>query len=157
MPKLRMKVLGVYRLPVTEDLVKEQTALIFPGKLDGLPRQRAEQRARDQLASTVLIEVLVRHCDDTFSAGDFTQPQKRKPRKSWQVAWEEKYLSEDGTSCLTARWPDPPVEKDFRIAFFLHFWNPAEPLYSSCGELKCPAVKTMPERLKNLVPYQPVD
>ncbi len=149
--------MGVYRLAVTDDLVKEQTDLIFPGKLGGRPRERAEQRSREQLASVVLIEVIVRHCDESYSVGDFTQPLKGKSRSSWQVAWAETYLTEDGTARLQARWPDPPAKKDFRVAFFMHFWNPALPLRSSYGELKCPAVKEMPERLTGLVRYEPVD
>jgi hypothetical protein len=156
-PQPRIKLLGVYRLPVTEQLIQDQVALLFPGKLDGRPRQRAEQRARQQLESTVLIEALVEDRDDRFNASDFVQPAKEKPRDNWQVAWNEVYLSEDGRTRLDTQWPDPPKQRTFRIAFFLHFWNPAMPLRSSYGEIVCSEAEEMPERLAGLVPYEPVD
>jgi hypothetical protein len=157
MPDPTIKVLGVYALPVSEELLKEQTDILYGAKLKGAARQEAERRCREQLTSTVMIEALVQNRDDRFRTGDFAQPQAGVPRDSWQVAWAEVYLSVDGETRLEPLWPDPPTDKDFRVAFFIHFWNPVAPLLSSYGELQCQPVGEIPERLRRLVPYEPVD
>jgi hypothetical protein len=109
------------------------------------------------LESTVLIEVLVRNRDKRFTVADFSQPQEGVPRDSWQVAWAEAYLTEDGKELLVERWADAPKADTLRVAFFLHCWNPAAPLLTSYRELPCPEVKKMPDRLQKLVPYEPLD
>ena len=109
------------------------------------------------MESTVLVEVFVRNRDGRFKVGDFSQPQDGVPRDNWQVAWAEAYLSEDGESLFVERWGDAPKADTFRVAFFIHCWNPNAPLLTSYGERRCPEVNKMPERLHKLVPYEPVD
>jgi hypothetical protein len=157
MPGPTIQVLGVYALPVTKELLREQTDLLYGATLTGEARQQAERKCREQLLSTVLVEALVQDRDDRFQCSDFCQPLAEVEEGRWQVAWAEGYLSLDGESRLEARWPDPPEAKDFRVAFFIHYWEDNEPLLSSYGELRCPAIREMPERLQRLVPYEPVD
>jgi hypothetical protein len=157
MPGPTIQVLGVYALPVTKELLQEQTDLLYGANLTGQAREEAERKCRAQLLSTVLIEALVRDRDDRFQGSDFCQPLDEVEKARWQVAWAETYLSLDGESHLEAKWPDPPEAKDFRVAFFIHHWEDDEPLLSSYGLLRCPATQEMPERLQRLVPYEPVD
>jgi hypothetical protein len=157
MPGPTIQVLGVYALPVTKELLQMQTDLLFGADLTGEARQEAERKCREQLLSTVLVELLVRHRDDRFQSSDFCQPRDGVEENRWQVAWAEAYLSLDGESRLEARWPDQPDANDFRVAFFIHYWEHNRPLLSSYGELRCPAVREMPERLRRLVPYEPLD
>jgi hypothetical protein len=151
-----IEVLGVYAIPVTDDLVREQTDILYPS-LTGDLRLTAEEDCRDQLNSTVLLELVIYGRDDRYNAGDFKQPNDLLPKESWQVAYDEGYLSLNGETKLEADWPHPPPMEDLRITFFIHYWDPDKPLLSSYGELHCPPVQKMPERLQNLVPYQPVD
>jgi hypothetical protein len=157
MPEPTIRVLGVYALPVTEELLQEQTDIHYGANLTCEARQQAEGKCREQLQSTVLVEALVRNRDHRFRGGDFCQPLDGIDSGNWQVAWAEAYSSLDGASRLEARWPGPPEAKDFRVAFFIHYWEDDVPLMSSYGELRCPAVQEMPERLRRLVPYEPVD
>mgnify|MGYP000495343401 CR=1 FL=1 len=157
MAKPTVDVLGVYSIPVTDDLLREQTDILHGADLTGDAREDAEEDVREQLESTVLIEVLVRNRDKRFDVGDFSQAQDGVPRDSWQVAWAEAYLSEDGNQLLVERWGDAPKADSFGVAFFIHYWNPAAPLLTSYGEVRCPTVNKMPERLQKLVPYVPVD
>lgn len=152
-----IEILSVYTLPVTRDLLREQTDILYGSDLSGDERRNAESQCREQLEAAVLVEALVRNRDKRFDVGDFTQPQDRVARENWQVAWAEAYLAEDGEGLLVERWGDPPNADSFRVAFFIHYWNPAKPLLTSYGEVSCPAVKKMPERLRELVPYAPVD
>jgi hypothetical protein len=152
-----IEVLGVYSLPVTDELLQEQTDILHGSDISGDERRNAERQCREQLESTVLVEVLVRGRDKRFDVGGFSQPQDGVPRENWQAAWAEAYLSEDGQSLLVERWGSPPKVDSFRVAFFIHCWIAAKPLLTSYGEVACPAVKKMPERLRKLVPYEPVD
>ena len=151
-----IEVLGVYRLRVTQELVDEQRELLYPS-LSGEQRAAAEAKVRAQLEAAVLIELLVRHRDMRFTADDFTQRLDGVPRKNWQAAWAEAFLSPDGTELAVERWGDMPKAGDLRIAFFMHFWNADTPLASSYGDIPCPAPAPMLERLKTLVPYFAVD
>jgi hypothetical protein len=119
-------------------------------------RAQAERQCREQLSSIVLVEAIVRNRDDRFDIGQFTQPQDGVPQQNWQVPWAEAYLTPDGQALAVDRWSDPPASGNLRVAFFMHLWQPDKPLRSSYGEVTCPAVQKMPERLAQLVPYEPV-
>jgi hypothetical protein len=75
MPQASIDVLGVYSLPVTKDLLREQMDILYRSALTGDERRDAEGRCREQLESTVLVEVLVRNRDKRFNARDFSQAQ----------------------------------------------------------------------------------
>jgi hypothetical protein len=53
-----IKVLGIYRLNVTDELFREQHSMLFPNSL-GVSRAISEPQIREQLDSVVLVEVLV--------------------------------------------------------------------------------------------------
>lgn len=158
MPRPSIEVLGVYRLPITKKLVKEQTDLLSPTEPNSIEREWDEVVYREQLEKTVLVEVMVNNRDERFDVGDFTQPQPDLPSSSWQAAWAEVCLSEDGETIVSERWDAPPAEGTFRVAFYIHFWREDERLMTSYGELPCPEVDSkMPTRLKKLAPYIPLD
>lgn len=153
-----VEILGVYRLSVTEELLREQFELLYDYSTSEEQRAQDEQQCREQLASVVLIEAIVHDCDDRFKIIRFTQPQDGVPEDNWQVAYAEAYLTPDGEALVIERWSmDPPESADLRVAFFLHFWQPDKPLRTPYGDITCPPVQEMPERLARLVPYEPVD
>jgi len=151
-----IEVLGVYSIPVTMELLREQTDILYGLNLAGAERHDAERQCREQLESMVLIEVLVRDIDSRFDIGAFTQPQVGVPRDNWQVAWAEAYLSEDGEKLLSKRWSGPPKANSFRVAFFMQYWDTAGPLLTSYGGISCPPIEKLPVRLQLLVPYESV-
>jgi hypothetical protein len=151
-----VKVLGTYRLNVTDELCREQRSKLYPESL-GVSPEISEAQIRQQLNSVVLVEALVLNRDNRFDASDFTQAQTGVPRDRWQAAWAEAYLSLDGTSLAVERWSPPPKSGDVRIAFFMHDWEPTSPLLSSYGEISCPQPQSMPDRLDRLVPFETVD
>jgi len=157
MPQPHIEVLGVYRLAVSDELLQEQFHILYGDDLPEWEIPLAKQLCVDQLESVVLIETLIKDRDSQFRVSDFTQPQDGIPRDSWQAPWAEAYLSLDGESLLVKRWSEPPQDEHFRCAFFLHFYQPEKPLRTSYGELICPPSKDMPTRLKQLVPFEPVD
>jgi len=157
MDQPRIEIIGVYRLPITDELLREQFDALYGYAMSDRERAQAERQCREQLESVVLIEALVQNRDTQFKVGDFTQPEDGVPESNWQAPYAEAFLTPDGGALAVERWSGPPESGDLRIAFFLHFWHPIKPLRSSYGEISCPAVQEMPERLARLVPYEPVD
>lgn len=152
-----VKVLGIYRLDVTDDLVSAQCSVLHSGaETSNLPSE-AVREVRDQLFSVVLVEAVVENRDEHFSMDDFAQAQKGVERSHWQAAWAEAFLTLDGTSLVEERWSAAPEFGDIRIAFFMHNWCPSAPLQSSYGECACPPPQPMPPRLAELVPFELVD
>jgi hypothetical protein len=152
---LRVEVLGVYRLPVTDELVREQIAISYaPGADAEAARHEAETRAL--LGSVVLVELLIRNRDARYDARDFTQAFDDRPRGNWPAAYMETYLTLDGESIIETKWPTPPPG-DLRVAFYLQNWDPVKPLRTSYGAVRCPAATQLPERLAQLMPFEPFD
>jgi hypothetical protein len=152
-----VRVLGIYRLNVTDELFREQLSILYPDDRGGVSRAISERQIREQLGSVVLVEAHILNRDRRFDVSDFTQARIGVPRDSWQVAWAEAYLSLDGTSLSVERWSPTPESGDIRIAFFIHGWDPSSPLHSSYGAIICPQPQPMPDRLERLVPFEPVD
>lgn len=157
MPQPRVGVLGVYHLPVTDELFREQFEILYGYLMSPNERAAAERQCKEQLESAVLIEVLVSNRDKRFRVGDFAQARTGQSKANWQVAWAEAYLTADGESLLVERWSDAHDAEPLRLAIFIHYWDPRQPLQSSYGEMNCPAPQEIPERLKRVVPYEPVD
>jgi hypothetical protein len=152
-----IELLGIYWLNITDDRLREQLSILYPFDVDGVDHATAERQVREQLEAVVLIEVFVRNRDERFDVGDFAQAPPGLPTGSHQVAWAEAYMGADGTSLVVDRWSEAPTDRDLRIAFFIHSWDPSLPLQSSYGEIRCPVPQRMPDRLERLVPYEPVD
>src|SRR6476620_281487 len=79
-------VLGIYRLNVTDELVREQHSRLYPDSL-GVSRAISEAQIRKQLEAVVLVETLVVNRDELFDVSDFTQAQLDVPRDRWQAPW----------------------------------------------------------------------
>ena len=76
------------------------------------------------------------------------------PQNTWQVAWNEKFLTADGETVIGEYPCKSPDLQQFRVVFSIHFWNPDLPLRSSYGELALPPIQPLPERLWRLTPYE---
>ena len=149
-----IELIGVHRLSVSEDLVRSQAALLYGANFS---RDQREQ-ARHQLESAVLVEVLVSNANGDFNVADFVQENPHLPRSDWQTAWAEAFLSADGEQLLVERWePLPSNRSTFRVAFFIHEWQVGRRLFTSYGSLPGAQPTSMPDRLGELVPYEPVD
>ena len=146
----QIDLLGVYRLRVTDELVREEAEC-----RSDVPSADELNEVRQELSSIVLVEVLVRHRDAKFDVGDFSQSQEGVDLSMRQVAYAEVYLSPDGTG-IVEECREPPVARTLRIAFFLHLWQAYTPLSSSYGDIACPEAQNMPDRLANLISYEGV-
>jgi hypothetical protein len=149
MAKPKIQIVGVYKIEITDKVFQQAMDIKYGGmKLSRRERKRAEKNVRDELSSVVLFEVLVEQADAQFDVGDFGQPG------SDQAAYDEAYLSPDGTSVVS--WFGVPDMDPLRIVFFLHFFDSTKPLATSYGEVGIPATTDIPERLRSVISYEPV-
>ncbi|HEY9288896.1 MAG TPA: hypothetical protein VIT43_12830 [Candidatus Dormibacteraeota bacterium] len=103
-----------------------------------------------------MLEVTVQRAPASFDVGLFTQEDPNQPHSSWQVAYDERYLSPEGTTVLS--WTPPQEHGDFtRLVFFMHFLDLDGPLFTPYGPVELPAATPAPPRLLAIAPYQPPD
>ena len=146
-----VEVVGAYRVDARDDLLECAFEMKYGGlRLSRAEKKRARQDVREELSGLALIEVEVRDRDESFNVGDFQQPGSN------QAPYDEAFLTADGTAIASRGFTAPPLEP-LRLAFFLHFFDPALPLQSSYGTVSLPALQEMPGRLVELMPYEPVD
>jgi len=124
------------------------------------PEELIERREyfEQEFAGVAQIEVLVENPDADFSVSDFQQIDPSVPGSFWQVAWNEKFLTADGSQGVDAYGPDGlPVTQKYRVAFFIHSWRQALGLNTSYGPLPMLEPVPIPERLWLLAPFELVD
>jgi hypothetical protein len=144
-----VEIKGIYRVPVSDELFAEVMEIKFEGlDLSSSERQQAEAQVREELDSVVLVDTVVSDGARGFNVSDFGQKHAN------QVAYDEAYLSQDGGS-IESRF-DRPRGEICRLAFFLHFFNPAHPLETPFGPISVSQPTEMPQTLKDLMPYEPV-
>ncbi len=145
-----INVLGVYRVPLTGELFEKAMNIKYGRtRLSFWDKRKAEKTVREELSSVVLIEAVVTNPDENFDIGDFGQPN------SDQAPYDEAYFSLDG--CQIVSKFDKPDGNKIRITFFLHYYDPLQPLTTCSGVVSCPPIQDMPKRLKEIVSYEPVD
>ncbi len=103
MNKPHIEILGIYALPVSDELLSNQFDLLYGYEMSSENKMEAEKQIKDQLNSTVLIEVNVVNRDPNFKLSHFTQPMSEISEGSWQAPWAEAFLSSGGDSLIVDR------------------------------------------------------
>ena len=161
MPRIEM--IGAYPIDVTEALFKEAYDMKYEGGagLSGAEEAEARAHVREELTGVVLLEMLVHEVDEACSISDVGQSEANELGASDQVAYAEVLLNDDGTRLLTQPFDDIDLDalrgQTARIAFFLHFYDSERPILTSYGPIPAPPRTPMPDRLREIISYEPVD
>lgn len=104
-----------------------------------------------------LIEVLIEDAPRPIDFAHFVQPDPSRPPSNWQTAYDEHYLTPDGSNFLS---DDPRQRPDFaacqgnlRAAFFIHYLDTTNPILTPAGSITLPDRTPLPDRLK-IVRYE---
>lgn len=143
--------LGVYVVPCDDDLWHEHLDNSYRSL--GLLDETNGYRRR--VISIVLVEVVVSGADSSFDVGQFQQVMEKDDRSA-QVAYDEALMSPDGKSVLKRKHGCADGITDGRLCFFLHYYDPVQPIQWSYGEFACPGPLPMTESLAQLLPYYPI-
>ena len=144
--------IAVYSVPVDEVPIRKEIDNFYES--EGLLVETAAYRAR--LLPLALIEVVVSGADERFDVGDFTQEMEFAEEETWQVAYDEAFLSPDGLSLVRRDIGCADAVSGGRICFYFHLYDPGRPMLWTYGEFLCPAPVPIPEHLAALVPYAPI-
>jgi hypothetical protein len=88
----------------------------------------AEYVARE-LGSLALVELEVRGMPSDRSLIEFKQPHTK------YVPYDETYFELEALKPLAHNAHSPPAAEDFRVAFYLHFFDPDQPLETPWGNV----------------------
>lgn len=125
-------VVGAYAVEADEQAYREAIACHGDAEL-----------ARAELSSLALVELLVRNHRRRFDLVSIVHGPLR------QAPYDATYLAVDSDEVLATGF-DVPRRHDFRVCFFLHFYDPAHPLQMPSGDLALPPVSAMPARFAHL-------
>lgn len=105
-----------------------------------------------------LIELIINTSPTDVDVSSFTQKDDKLSKDSWQTAYDEHFLNEDGSQVIgTFIEQDSLIGDKTRIAFFMYFIDFCKPLLSQYGEILLPEPSTMPERLSGMIQFETVD
>jgi hypothetical protein len=138
MPEPALTVLGVYKPDIPEDVYREQW------RVSG-----SDEQTQQHFARLVLIEAIVENAEGRFKAVELGQLYEG----FFQCAYDEALLSADGQVLTDRRMDCVSGTGPLRFAFYLHFYDPEKPLDWSCGQVQCPPLRPVSDRLRQLVPY----
>lgn len=131
-----VRITGLHRLPFDERKF-ESDCNMLAGRTDEA-ELRAQLRECWDNAWIVVIET-----DATFEEIDFGDFQHPEPGPSAQTAWMEQQLPRSAGGC--------------RAAFFLHYVDPACPLYFGSTPLTLPAITSAPTEILSQIEYASPD
>lgn len=158
-----VEILEVHPLTVTDKLIAEALETKYGGlDLTAAEQREAEAAVRAEIGSAdgplpvVLIEAWVRGAEKRFDPGRLGQARSGAIGPLDQVAYDEAVLTDDGAAIL-GRDVDEHRGRDPRLAFFLHYYRPEDPILTPFGPVTAPRPTPMPERLAAIIRYEPVD
>jgi hypothetical protein len=104
-----------------------------------------------------LIEMVVDCPPSQIDVGKITQPEEGIKESDWQAAYDEYYLNESGME-VVGRFDNVPIDTPTtHLTFFLYFVNFDKPLSTQFGGIQLPEESPMPERLRKIIKFEPVD
>ncbi len=104
-----------------------------------------------------LVEMLLDIPPSEIDWSNINVPQKGLKRSSWQCAYMEQYLNENGTEKICETYDEPKENvKPCRVVFFI-FKVPANILSTPYGDFELKSTNKVPERLENIVEFEEVD
>ena len=144
MPEPKIFIVGVYKPLISRDVYRKQWQITGSKEL-----------TQEHFQNLVLIEAVVSNLDGKLQMKDLGQPMEdtRYP-PNFQCAYDEALLSADGNTLIDRRMNCVHGTGPLRFAFYLHFYDSKRPLHWTHGEVECPIIQPVPNRLKSLLPYR---
>lgn len=143
MPEPKIEILGVYRPHIPEDVYQEQWQVTG-----------SDEETKEHFHGLVLIEAIIHKIDDQFNISKIgQQPPDSDDPNYFQVPYDEALLSSDGQTLIQRKMNCVHGTGSIRFAFYLHLYDPSKPLATCYGPIHCPSIQPVPDRLRELVPY----
>ena len=152
---MHVEIVGAYWIRVDDATRRDALELKYPSVARVADRATpGVQHVNAETSAIALVEVLIRNAA-ALDVGLFGQSSHNELQPTDQVAYDEVYLSADGKEPIGS--VEANSRSEYRIAFFLHFYDPSVPLLYPTGRTAAPMPQPLPERLSRLIHYTPVD
>jgi len=135
-------VLGGYAPDIPENVYREQWEVTG-----------SDEEAKERFGKLVLVEGIIDHVDERFKTSEFGHSSLTGNPSRFMCAYDEALTSSGGKLLLAREMNFIRGTGPLRFAFYLHFYDPDRPLHWSYGQVQCPPVQPVPDRVKVLVPY----
>ena len=146
MPEPVLRILGVYKPYIPDETYREQWQMT-----------ESDEETREHFEGLVLIEAVVDGIESDLQLIEMGQTFRSGDYETFMCAYDEALLSPDGDTLIERGMDCVPGTGTLRFAFYLHCFDPSQPLSWSYGKVECPPVQPAPERLMALVPYNATD
>ena len=114
--------------------------------------------AYDKQNRIYLLEVQINQPPSEVDLSLFYQKDDSLPESDWQTAYDEQYLSSDGTSVIGDGFDSAVIPGDTtRVAFFMFLEDLSSPLTTPYGDFPISNVRELPERLSKIIVFDPLD
>ena len=111
----------------------------------------------NNMSDVFLIELKLEIPANEVNVSLFTQ-QDAISKEDWQVAYDERFLNEDGTKVIGTFSDHSKLDgAETRIVFFMYFVDVNKSLTSQYGEVILSTPTSMPERLVKIIDFEPAD
>jgi hypothetical protein len=101
-----------------------------------------EEFVNRELSSLVLVELEITGADHRFDLSEFKQPHTQ------YVPYDETFFDIRSGKVIEPNISDPSGTRDFVVVFFLHFFDPNQPLETPYGNFSFPVISPLPDRLR---------
>ncbi len=152
------KIVGIYPIEFSDEWFQRYVIDVVEFSYAD-EEERAEEiadeaeRHRDTMKNLHVIEIEADRPITSSDMGLFTQDEVKKFDS--QVPYMEVWIDDAGRpipSGYDADYKETP--KTNRVAFYLHFVEPQNPLYGPWGKMELPSPSKLPERLRALLAYE---
>jgi hypothetical protein len=105
-----------------------------------------------------MVEVIVHAPYTDFDPDGFMKPVPQTDPDTWERADDVRYLNPEGSLMIGDRFQRPiRTYPETRMVVFFHDLDITMPLVTPYGLLPLPKRRPMPERLRRIIQYHPVD
>ena len=132
-PPKSFRVVGIHPVIPSPELFQQTLEWQWGGDDES---GEASANVRKHFAGLYLIEIAIDPPNAEINWSEITQPVKGQPRSNWQAPYDEREVSQ-------GNW-----------AFFLHFVDLKQPLYTEAGQFNLPNPTPMPSHLTDHT-YEP--
>ncbi len=105
-----------------------------------------------------MVEVQVNAHYAGFDPEGFLKPEAKTPPEQWEAADDVRYLNPSGDLMIGDRFQRPLEEHETtRMVMFFHDLDIQGPLVTPFGLVELPKRRPLPERLRSIIQYHPVE
>ena len=108
----------------------------------------------NETSNIYLLEFIINSSPIDVDVSSFVQKDDTISKESWQTAYDEHFLNDDGTKVIGTFLNQESLTGDkTRMVFFMYFIDLNKPLISQYGEIQLTNLSPVPDRLLKIIKF----